>query len=47
VDGNTNQVLQTVPVPSAFPSALAVNPATGLTYVTDDNANQVVVLQPN
>lgn len=47
VDGNTNQVLQTVPLSSVFPAALAVNPATGLTYVTDDDGNQVVVLQPN
>ena len=47
IDGNTNQVLQTLPVPAAFPNTVAVDLANGLTYVTDCDADQVIVLQPN
>jgi len=39
-------VLQTLPVLLSFPSAVAVNLATGLTYVTDFGSDKVVVLQP-
>ena len=45
IDGNTNQVLQTLPIPATFPESVAVDLANGLTYVTD--SDQVIVLQPN
>ena len=45
IDGNTNQVLQTLPVPDNFPSAVAVDLANGFTYVA--GSNQAIVLQPN
>jgi YVTN family beta-propeller protein len=47
IDGKTNQVLQTLPVPAAFPSGVGVNDATGLTYVSDGASDKVIVLQPN
>jgi YVTN family beta-propeller protein len=47
IDGNTNQVLQTLPIPATSPGTVAVNLATGLTYVTDFSSDKVVVLQPN
>lgn len=47
IDGNTNQVLQTLPIPAAFPNTVAVDLANGLTYVTDFDSDQVIVLQPN
>jgi YVTN family beta-propeller protein len=47
IDGNTNQVLQTLPVPAAFAANVGVNSATGLTYVTDGASDKVIVLQPN
>jgi YVTN family beta-propeller protein len=46
IDGNTNQVLQTLPIPTVSANGVAVNPATGLTYITDFSSNKVVVLQP-
>ena len=45
IDGNTNQVLQTLPIPAVSPENVAVNPVTGLTYVSDFNSDKVVVLQ--
>jgi len=45
IDGNTNQVLQTLPIPATFPESIAVDLANGLTYVTD--SDKVIVLQPN
>jgi YVTN family beta-propeller protein len=47
IDGNTNQVLQTLPIPAVSPGTVAVNLATGLTYVSDFSSDKVVVLQPN
>jgi YVTN family beta-propeller protein len=47
IDGKTNQVLQTLPVPAAFPDGISVNQATGLTYVSDGGSDKVIVLQPN
>ncbi len=47
IDGNTNQVLQTLPVPAVFAANVGVNSATGLTYVTDEASDKVIVLQPN
>lgn len=47
IDGNTNQVLQTLPIPATFPDSVAVDLANGLTYVTDFDSDQVIVLQPN
>ena len=47
IDGNTNQILQTLPIPASFPGGVAVNQATGLVYVADFGSNNVVVLQPN
>jgi YVTN family beta-propeller protein len=47
IDGKTNQVVQTLPIPgSIFLDGIAVNLANGLTYVTDADTNQVTVLQP-
>jgi YVTN family beta-propeller protein len=46
IDGNTNQVLQTLPVPSSFPAQVAVDLANGLTYISDFDTNQVIVLHP-
>src|SRR4029077_11226500 len=47
IDGNTNQVLQTLPIPAGFPDGVGVNVATGLTYVSDFQSDKVLVLQPN
>jgi YVTN family beta-propeller protein len=47
IDGNTNQVLQTLPIPAVRPEKVAVNLATGLTYVSDFSSDKVIVLQPN
>lgn len=47
IDGNTDQVLQTVPIPAIFPTDLAVNLRTGFTYVSDFSSDKVIVLQPN
>jgi YVTN family beta-propeller protein len=47
IDGNTNQVLQTLPVPAVFATDVGVNSATGLTYVTDGSSDKVIVLQQN
>ena len=47
IDGNTDQVLQTLPVPAVFAANVGVNSATGLTYVTDQASDKVIVLQPN
>lgn len=47
IDGNTNQVLQTLPIPATSPGTVAVNLATSLTYVADFSSDKVVVLQPN
>jgi len=47
IDGNTNQVLQTLAIPAVRPEKVAVNLATGFTYVSDFSSNNVVVLQPN
>ncbi|HEY2172022.1 MAG TPA: YncE family protein [Candidatus Angelobacter sp.] len=46
IDGNTNQILQTLPVPSSFPAKVAVNLANGLTYISDFDTDKVIVLQP-
>jgi YVTN family beta-propeller protein len=46
INGNTNQVLQTLPVPAVFPDGVAVDLANGLTYVTDADSNNVIVLKP-
>lgn len=46
IDGSTNQVLQTLSIPEIFPEGVAVNLATGFTYVTDFASDKVVVLQP-
>ncbi|HEY1938061.1 MAG TPA: YncE family protein [Candidatus Angelobacter sp.] len=46
INGNTNQVLQTLPVPAVFPDGVAVDLANGLTYVTDVDSNNVIVLKP-
>jgi YVTN family beta-propeller protein len=46
IDGNTNQIIQTLPIPAAFPDSVTVNPATGRTYITDFSSNTVIVLQP-
>jgi YVTN family beta-propeller protein len=47
IDGKTNQIAQTLPIPgSVFLDGIAVNLATGLTYVTDSVADQVTVLKP-
>ena len=45
IDGNTNQVLQTLPIPASFPGPLAVDLANGFTYVA--GSDKVVVVQPN
>jgi len=48
IDGKTNQVVQTLPIPGAiFLDGIAVDLANGLTYVTDADADQVTVLKPN
>jgi YVTN family beta-propeller protein len=47
IDGNTNQVLQTLPIPAVSPESVAVNPVTGLSYVSDFSSAKVVVLQQN
>jgi YVTN family beta-propeller protein len=46
IDGNTNQILQTLPLPTAFPDDVAVNLKNGLTYITSGDTDQVIVLQP-
>ena len=47
IDGKTNQVVQTLPIPGAiFLDGIAVDLANGLTYVTDFDADQVNVLKP-
>jgi YVTN family beta-propeller protein len=46
IDGNTNLVLQTLPIPAVSPGTVAVNLATSLTYVSDFGSDKVVVLQP-
>ncbi|HEV2988978.1 MAG TPA: YncE family protein, partial [Candidatus Angelobacter sp.] len=45
VDGNTNQVVQTLPIPAGFPNGVTVNLVTGRTYITDFSSNTVIVLQ--
>jgi YVTN family beta-propeller protein len=47
IDGKTNQVVQTLPIPGAgFLDGIAVNLANGFTYVTDTTTGEVTVLQP-
>jgi YVTN family beta-propeller protein len=47
IDGKTNQVAQTLPIPgSVFLNGIAVDLANGFTYVTDADADQVTVLKP-
>jgi YVTN family beta-propeller protein len=47
IDGKTNQIAQTLPIPgSIFLNGIAVDLANGLTYVTDFDTNQVTVLKP-
>lgn len=46
IDGNTNQVLQTLSTPEPFPNGVAVNLATGFTYISEFGSD-VLVLQPN
>ena len=45
INGRTNRVMQTLPIPATFPERVAVNSVTGRTYVTDLDSDQVVVLQ--
>lgn len=47
IDGKTNRVLQTLPLPAVFPDGIAVNLANGLIYVGDFESNKVFVLQPD
>jgi YVTN family beta-propeller protein len=47
IDGHTNLVLQTLPIPATSPRGVAVNLANGFTYVSDSASDKVVVLQPN
>lgn len=47
IDGNTNQVLQTLPIPATFPTDLAVDLANGFTYISDFESDKVIVVQPN
>jgi YVTN family beta-propeller protein len=47
IDGKTNQVVQTILIQGAsFLDGIAVNLASGFTYVTDTNTGEVTVLQP-
>ena len=46
IDGNTDQVVQTLPIPAGFSTRIAVNHATGRSYVTDFGSTHVIVLQP-
>jgi YVTN family beta-propeller protein len=45
VDGKTNRVVQTLPIPANFPDGVTVNLVTGRTYITDFFSNIVIVLQ--
>jgi YVTN family beta-propeller protein len=47
IDGKTDQVLQTLPIPAVFPTGVAVNLGNGLTYISDTDSDQVIVLQQN
>jgi YVTN family beta-propeller protein len=47
IDGNSDRVIQTLPIPATFPTDLAVNQGNGFTYVSDFNSDKVIVLQPN
>jgi YVTN family beta-propeller protein len=47
IDGKTNQVVQTLLIPGAgFLDGIAVNLASGFTYVTDTITGEVTVLEP-
>jgi YVTN family beta-propeller protein len=46
INGRTDQVLQTLPVPATFLDSVSVNPVTGRTYITDFVSGTVIVLQP-
>src|SRR5262249_13647223 len=40
VDGNTDEVIQTLPVPATFPNGVGVNPVSGLVYVSDFHSDK-------
>jgi YVTN family beta-propeller protein len=45
IDGISGEVLQTLPIPARFVGSVAVNPVTGLTYLSDFESDQVIVLR--
>jgi YVTN family beta-propeller protein len=47
IDGKTDQVLQTLPIPAGFPIGVAVDPVNGRSYISDNVSGNVIVLQPN
>jgi YVTN family beta-propeller protein len=46
IEGKTNHVLQTLPIPAVSPNSVAVNPVNGRAYISDFNSGGVIVLQP-